>query len=195
MSRPQHSKAVRLRLAPVVIGLGAVVALTGCSAGQQAETSQQVANIEGANAEAKNMAVRDAKLAFPEKGAVYPKGSSAPVDVVLINEAPTSDRLLEVSSPYAASARVSGDTTIPGRTRLYSDGEAAGSTEPSSAQQQQGGPVTKPQVNITLTGLTQDIRPGTVIPVTFTFERAGEVTVQVPIAPSPKPRPEHGSPL
>lgn len=204
MSRPQHNKAVRLRLAPVAIALGAVVGLTGCAAGQQAETSQQEADIPGNNAEVKNMAIANATMTYPRGEAVYPKGATAPIDVVLINEALQSDRLLSVSSPYAASGRISGTTTIPGGTRLYSDGVPPGSAPgPRPAAEPGGsgpldpapvGPVQRPQVNIALVGLTQPIRPGVTIPITFTFARAGATTVQVPIGPSPEERPEHGSP-
>ncbi len=204
MSRPQHTKAVRLRLAPAVLGLGAVVALTGCAAGQQAETAKQVAAIFGANGDVKNMAVRNATMTFPSGEPVYPKGATAPIDVVLINEALADDRLVGVRSSYAASARVSGQTVIPGGTRLYSDGlppgvspESKAGSEPAQsgpADPPPVGPVQRPQVNIALVGLTQAIRPGVTIPVTFTFAKAGSVTVHVPIGPSPEPRPEHGSP-
>ncbi len=201
MSRPQYNKAVRLRLAPVVIGLGAVMALTGCSAGQDADTSEVNAAVFGDNVQAKSIAVRDAVLAFPEGEAHYPKGSSAPMDVVLINKANAVDRLIGASSPYAESVRITGETTIPGGTRLHSNGESPESQEststaqqPSSASEQPSGPVQRPQVNITLVGLTQTIRPGTVVPVTLKFQQAGEITAQVPIGPSPESRPEHGSP-
>ncbi|MBA8826599.1 hypothetical protein FHX42_003978 [Saccharopolyspora lacisalsi] len=203
MSRPQYNKAVRLRLAPVVIGLGAVMALTGCSAGQDADTSEVNAAVFGDNAQAGSMAVRDAVLAFPGGEAHYPKGSSAPMDVVLINKANAVDRLIGASSPYAKSVRITGDTTIPGGTRLHSNGESpkrqqstSATRQPTSAaeQPQQTGPVQHPQVNIALVGLTQTIRPGTVVPVTLRFRQAGEITVHVPIGPSPESRPEHGSP-
>ncbi|MDR7301657.1 hypothetical protein [Haloactinomyces albus] len=205
MSRPQHSKAGRLRLAPVAIALGATVALTGCAAGQQAETSEENAAIFGENAEVRNMAVRDATFTFPEGEPVYPAGATAPIDVVLVNEqALRSDRLLSVSSPYADSGRVTGTTVIPGGTRLYSDGVPPGAspqppTPPDKAASgpadpEPVGPVQRPQVNIALVGLTQAIRPGVTVPVTFTFEQAGSVTVQVPIGPTAEPRPGHGSP-
>lgn len=199
MSRPKHTKATRLRLAPAVLGLGAVVALSGCATGQQAETSEQTAAIYGANGNVKHMAVRNATLTFPDGEPYYPKGSTAPVDVVLINEAMQQDRLVEVSSSYAASAKISGKTTIPGGTRLYSDGVRAGQSsdyKPTSLSEGAGpadpkpvGPVQRPQVNISLVGLTQNIRPGVTIPVTFTFARAGSTTVYVPIGPSGEPRP------
>ncbi|RCW40148.1 hypothetical protein DFQ14_11227 [Halopolyspora algeriensis] len=195
MSRPQHSKAGRLRLAPVAIALGAVVTLTGCAAGKQAETADETATVYGDNVSTQNMYVRDATLAYPEGEPVYPAGSTAPVQAVLINQKPQQDRLLSVSSPYANSTEIGEPTVIPGGTRLYVGRETATTGQPDTQTQfAQNGPVQKKRVEIRLVGFTQPIRPGVTIPVTFTFAQAGSVTAQVPIGPSPEPRPEQGSP-
>lgn len=211
MSRPQHHKAVRLRLASAALGLGAVIALTGCSAGQMTETDTQVAAIDGGNGEVNGLAIRDATLTFPPKDSAYPAGSSAPLRLVLSNETSTNDRLVQVTSPYAASAQLGGKTDLPGRTSLHALGEPASGSQQSTGQQpggqqstgqqpgQQpsgqnqpapGGAAGQPEVEITLNGLTQEIRPGVTVPVTFVFEKAGPVTVQVPIGADPSPRPE-----
>ncbi|WP_235877030.1 copper chaperone PCu(A)C [Saccharopolyspora terrae] len=182
MSRPQHLKAVRLRLIPAALGLGAVVALAGCSAGQITETDTQVAAVNGGSGDAKQVAVRNATLSFPTEGAFYRAGSSAPLELVLSNEGP-NDKLVQVTSPYAASAQVSGISDLPSRTALHATGSSA---QPTSAGQR--------TVQITLNGLKQDITPGVTIPVTFVFAQAGQVTVQVPIGEDHNPRPEHGSP-
>lgn len=194
MSRSQHSKAVRPRLVPAVVGFGAVVALSGCATGPQAETSQQVATVAGASANAKTMAVRNATLGFPDGAdgaAVYEKGSSAPIDAVLINESEQSDQLARVSSSYAQSAEITGTKTIPGNQRLYAVEEQGGSTEELTAAEAANDE--RETVRISLNGLSQDIYPGTTIPVRFTFAEAGSVTLHVPIGGSPEPRPEHGS--
>lgn len=197
MSRPQHHKAVRLRLASAALGLGAVITLTGCSAGQMTETDTQVAAIDGGNGEVNGLAIRDATLTFPPKDSAYPAGSSAPLRLVLSNEASTSDRLVQVTSPYAASAQLGGKTDLPGRTSLHALGEPTSGSQQSTGQhpggQNQpapGGSADQPEVEITLNGLTQEIRPGVTVPVTFVFEKAGPVTVQVPIGADPSPRPE-----
>ena len=188
MSRPQHHKAVRLRLASAALGLGAALALTtGCSAGQSTETETQVAAVNGATGNADGIAVRNARLDFPAQGRTYPAGSSAPMKAVLANDSDQADRLVEVRSSYAKSARISGETSLPGDTGLRAYGE-------SGAAQQPSGQVPPPEVDlrevgITLQGLTQEIGPGVTIPVTFVFEKAGEVKVQVPIGTDPHPRP------
>ncbi|RRO17369.1 copper chaperone PCu(A)C [Saccharopolyspora rhizosphaerae] len=168
---------------PAALGLGAVVALAGCSAGQVTETDTQVAAVNGGSGDAKQVAVRNATLAFPPQGAFYRAGSSAPVQVVLSNEGP-NDKLVQVSSPYAASGQVSGTTDLPSNTALHATGPSA---QPASTGER--------TVQITLNGLKQDITPGVTIPVTFVFAQAGQVTVQVPIGEDHHPRPEHGSPV
>jgi copper(I)-binding protein len=43
-------------------------------------------------------------------------------------------------------------------------------------------------VKIVLKGLKKPLRPGQTIRVTFLFEKAGELTLELPIAASPEPR-------
>lgn len=183
MSRPQHLKAVRLRLIPAALGLGAVVALAGCSAGQVTETDTQVAAVNGGSGDVKDVAVRDATLTFPSEASFYPAGSSAPMELVVSNQGP-DDELVSVSSPYAASAKVSGDTSLPTNTALHAVGENEDLAPGENAR----------IVDITLQGLKQQISPGVTVPVTFSFAKAGQITVQVPIGQDDTPRPEHGNP-
>jgi hypothetical protein len=183
VSRSQHLKAVRLRLIPAALGLGAVVALAGCSAGQVTETDTQVAAVNGGSGDLNGIAIRNATFTFPSPEAHYAAGSSAPVQAVLTNVGP-DDKLVQVSSPYAASATLGGDTSLPSRTALHATGGAE--------QVQQAETHADRNVEITLNGLKQDITAGVTIPVTFVFEKAGAVTVQVPVGPDHAPRPEHG---
>ncbi|MFR9728507.1 copper chaperone PCu(A)C [Saccharopolyspora sp. MS10] len=181
MSRPQHHP-FRARLTSAALGLGALVALAGCSAGQVTETDTQVAAVPGGSGDAGGIGVRNATLSFPETGARYPAGSSAPLAGVLINDTGELDRLVRVSSTYARSAQVGEETTLPSRSALHAYG---------SEEVHAGGPEQR-QVSITLQGLTQDITPGVTIPVTFEFEKAGPLTVQVPIGEDSTPRPDTG---
>ncbi|GAA4853057.1 copper chaperone PCu(A)C [Saccharopolyspora rosea] len=187
MSRPQHHKAVRLRLIPAALGLGTVVALAGCSAGQVTQTDTQVAAVNGGNGVVKQIAIRDAQFTFPASGSDYRAGSSAPLELVLSNQG-QDDKLVSVSSPYAASGTVGGTTDLRQGTALRAYGAQP---QPDQAQQAATGERT---VDITLNGLKQNITPGVTIPVTFTFQNAGPVTVQVPIGKDHRPRPEHGAP-
>ncbi|GAB3282401.1 copper chaperone PCu(A)C [Parasphingorhabdus pacifica] len=192
MSRPQHHKAVRLRLASAALGIGAAIALTGCSAGQVTETDTQVAAVDGASGETNGIAVRDAQLTFPSHGRTYPKGASAPMQLVLVNANLEADRLVGVNSPYAQSVELGGKTDLPGESALHAQpdvpGTAGQAPQPATAESGQR------EIKLTVQGLTREIGPGVTIPVTFKFQHAGEVTVQVPIGADPHPRPEgeHG---
>ena len=189
MSRPQNPKVVRQRFASTALGIGAVLTLAGCGASQTSQTADQVSAVNGAQGDARAVAVRDVQLAFPQGDAVYRSGSSAQLQGTVANGGPTDDRLVQVSSPFAASAAVSGKSEIPSRTSLtltQSPGEGQASV--------QGGPSSQPTARVELQGLKQDVRPGVTVPVTFTFEKSGSTTVQVPLSTSPQERPEHGSP-
>lgn len=185
MSRLQHLRSVRW--APVVVGVSAVLALTGCSAGQVTETDTQVGAVGGGSGnvmvnDESAIAVRNATLAYPENGDLYRQGGSAPLQTVIVNTSNRNDQLVGASSPYANSVRIGGTTELPAGSTL----RAFGRTNPSV----QGTPSDRPTVDIAVQGLTQDIRPGVTIPVTFQFAQAGQTTVQVPIGPSPEERPD-----
>ncbi|MHA6798107.1 copper chaperone PCu(A)C [Bounagaea algeriensis] len=196
MIRPQHHKSARLRLVPaaLALGLGAAVVLGGCSAGQNAETQEQVAAVNGASKDQGDIAIRDAQFTFPQTGTVYPEGSSAPIQLMIANSGETADRLVGASSPYAASVNVSGTTELPGDTALHAYGEQPQGGGADSGYQQPTANPDQREVAITVNGFTEEIGPGVTIPVTFRFDRAGEVTLQVPIGQDHRPRPEHGSP-
>lgn len=202
MSRPQHHIAPRARLASAALGLGAVIALAGCSAGQVTETDTQVAAVSGGSGDVNNVGVRNAMLTFPEGQSRYTAGSSAPLQAVLINDGAQDDKLVQANSPFAQSVQIGQTTDLPAHTSLHALGQPQESSQPSEGAQPaqqpeqqpaQGSATSQRQVSITLNGLTQDITPGVTVPVTFVFAKSGPVTVQVPIAHDEGPRPEHGT--
>lgn len=187
-----RDKAVRTRSVTTALGLGAVLAVAGCSAGQETQTSSQVAAVNGAHGSAQSIDVRNVQLAFPEGSSSYPVGSSVPIEGGLVNTSQQSDRLLDVTSPYAASAQVDGTTVLPGESNLWATGRTSGGGQQASSAP--GTPSENPAVQITLRGLNHELRPGLTVPVTFVFEKAGPTTIQVPLTVSDEDRSEHGSP-
>ncbi|SHE75316.1 copper chaperone PCu(A)C [Streptoalloteichus hindustanus] len=220
----QRPKANRLRLVPVALGLGAALALAGCSSGQITQTDTQVAAVNGAEAVRGSITVRGAQLAYPTGKGLYAEGSDAPLIINIVNTGDNPDKLLSVSSPDAAAGKVEGSTDLPGHFALAtelrdSDGQGgqAQSTPPKATAtgvpgQQTGGtgaPTTgtptagaptgatgatgvgrtEPgKVKITLTGLKREVGPGQTVKVTFVFEKAGEVTLDLPIGAPAAPR-------
>lgn len=249
--RPTAS--IRPTGATLVIGamIGAV-AVAGCGAGQITQTSEQVAAVQGASADAGPIAVRDVAIEYPEaEGAeptadVYAEGDDAPLRMTIVNTGATADRLVSASSPAAGSVAITGDTEIggdqavvvaglpeappaplpaptlapsgtaaPGPTaRPTPTGTPTGTAGPTPTVAPTGPPspgAPQPSVGpdpgeggfdpagpgqgtvedpaaidkgtqVVLVGLTDDIRSGLTYPLTLTFERAGTVTVDVPVA-------------
>ena len=135
--------------------------LVGCSAGQISQTADQVAAIDGANATAGQVSVLNAHLAETD-AAGYPAGGSARLQFWLANAALTGDQLLSISSPVASGVDAQLPLEVAAQSRADFQSESA--------------PV------VQLTGLTQEVRYGFSVPVVFQFEKAGEISVNVPIA-------------
>ena len=155
MTRPGRRPAPRgARRGPVrVIVVGAVVgmALAGCGAGQIAQTAYQANASGGATVTLNGIAVRDAQIAYGgpvEAENVYSVGESAPVDMYIVNQSPTNDRLLSATSPVAASVEVSGQTDLPASLLMIVGGSAAGTagqTQPGASE-----PAAEPPLDTTL---------------------------------------------
>lgn len=120
-STVRRTRGARLAaLAPSILGLGlAAVVLTGCGAGQVAQTDSQQPAINGASGTVGAIAVRNAELQFPDnpQGVLTP-GSNVPLIVTIINTGVTADELTGVSSPAAQSVTIDGSASgtkdIPG---------------------------------------------------------------------------------
>ena len=246
------------------------LALAGCGAGQITQTSSQASGVGGASANVGQIAIREAAFAFAGDGktaAIYQQGSEAPLSMTVVNFGGQVDKLTNVSSPAAESARITGDATIAsGRVLLVEGlpaGEPAGApgaaapgatTGPGASAQATAGPGASAQATpapgasaqatpapgaeatpgpteqassaptaganpgsrpapatagpeaaataaagaaapssgvvtpgttraqVVLTGLKSDLQVGPTYPVVLTFERAGSVTLQVPVA-------------
>jgi len=124
---------------PTVLGIGLAVVLTGCGAGQITQTDTQSSGVNGANANAGPIALRDVQLAAPNNTpGAYPPGANAVLVATIVNTGLTSDTLVGVTSPVAANVLINGSPTggasLPGNFAVASgqDPDDATSTEPSS---------------------------------------------------------------
>ncbi len=174
------------------------LALTGCGAGQVAGTAGQLANSAGSNVQVGSIGVRDGVIVFAEQpvegGAVYAGGTDAPLSMTIVNEGAEADRLVSATSIWAGEVAVSGATEIPGGRALVVEGDTAVTGGEASG----GSPTAGPNVaaeeglaaQMTLVGLLDDIRAGGTYEVVLTFERAGELRLQVPVGSASEPREE-----
>ncbi|MEJ8279529.1 copper chaperone PCu(A)C [Pseudonocardia spirodelae] len=167
------------RPARTLAGVAGAVALTGllvsgCGAGQIAQTAEQVAAVNGINATVGSVDVRDVQIAYPSApagpDALYRQGGSAPLQGTFVNTGSVADRLVSVSSPAASSVRIEGDAVMPQDVALVSPGGL------------QLAPTNSKRVQLVAEGLTRAVPAGAQIPMTFVFERAGSVTLTVPTA-------------
>lgn len=139
------------------------VAITSCSAGQLAQTSLQVGSVGGVPAEVGDLSLRNVQLEYPSAG-TYQAGDDANLEFVVVNNNVTEDdRLVSVSSSAAASGEVGqGDSPV--------DLPASSLTQFTDAQP-----------SASLLDLTDGLDATVTIPVTFTFARAGAITILVPV--------------
>jgi copper(I)-binding protein len=143
--------------------------------------------------------------------AIYPVGGNAPLQMVIVNSGAEVDRLVAASSPVAESVQISGVLRIPGGQALDIEGApasaapapaegtpapapgAAPAEEQPAAEAPAGAepaPVAAPPAaeappgagSIVLTGLREDVQAGLTYPLILTFERAGELRFDVPVA-------------
>jgi copper(I)-binding protein len=103
---------------------------------------------------------------------------------------PTTSQSAPPGSPTTTAT--SPTTTATSPTTTATSALTSSPVTPSMPAGPVTGPSGEPTLTITLTGLKQVMTPGVTIPVTFVFERAGAVTVQVPIGDDPSPRPGSG---
>jgi copper(I)-binding protein len=189
-------------LAGVIAGVGVVVAVSACSAGQITQTSSQVAAVPGANADAGSVALRDLVVAYNGPQG-YAQGASAPLVVRIFNNGQTAVQLVGATAEGAASgvtltggtqAQTESQNTSPSPTATGTASPTATAT-PSPAQNgEQKFSVEIPPVSyvllvpgsgqyLQLTGLTNAIIPGQSVPVTFSFSDGSSVKVDVPLVP------------
>ena len=81
------------------------VALAGCAAGQQAQTAEQRPTVNGANVKLGALSLLDVALEYPADG-VYEKGSDARLRMTVVNDATSSDALVEVRTDLAERVTV-----------------------------------------------------------------------------------------
>ncbi len=123
------------RLGPVAASAALGLALlTGCAAGQHAQTVEQTPAIDGVQAQAGNIAIRAAGIAAPESGTSYAKGSDAELRMVLVNQGAQPDKLVSVSSPAAAGAELSAGSGSSGS----GSGSGSASASPAASQTSNG---------------------------------------------------------
>ncbi|GGO01916.1 hypothetical protein GCM10010116_03620 [Microbispora rosea subsp. aerata] len=146
-------------LAAVCVAATAVTA--ACGDLKQDYYTQTIPQNEGANANLPGLLLRNAFIIGSLRPA--PPGTDMPMYMMLLNESGRADRLVSVDAGglFREAVLPAGGLEIPG-------GKYVGGTA-------------LPQV--LLAGLTRPLGSGGTIPVTFRFQNAGTVRLEVPVLP------------
>jgi copper(I)-binding protein len=160
-----------LRAATMGVLLLGPLALGACSGGQITQTNTQDRDKAGPQGEVENITLRSILLEYPTSGR-YDEGDDAELTAAIVNTAGEADTLVSIegdafegvraiggdAEPVSDSAGFSTELNVelPGYETVYLGGD---------------GPT------ILLENLTEPLTSGQSIPLTMTFEQAGEVTV------------------
>lgn len=167
-------------VAAVALAAGATLGLAGCGAGQISQTANQASAINGNHADVGPIALRNVHVLYPDSQEYTNKiGGKAVLSFVAANNsASRPDKIEKITTDNATiTITPQSRTEIPGGGALVA---AAKTPAPADQLQSADDPEATP-VLVELTNLKADVSPGLTVPVTFTFEKAGDVTLQVPV--------------
>lgn len=155
-------------------------ALSACGAGQVSQTATQEAAINGVNATLGEIALRNVHIFATQTSAEIQPGRDVELVFVVTNQSTdTPDRLVSVTTDIG-EVDVTGNGEVPAGGVLVvgtPDGQptALGAVEPAETAE-------------AMIALSRPITNGLTYDFTFTFERAGEAVVGVPISAGEAPR-------
>jgi hypothetical protein len=163
--------------------------LTGCSAGQQSQMATQEPAVNGASGGVGTIAVRDVRIRAQVTGAALQPGKSVDLLFVAANQSETdNDRLVSITSDIGPVTVNPVNPEIPAaRTLIVGQPDGVGADAmaalPSAVKANATVKLTEPLAN----ALTYNF--------VFTFERAGQAAIGVPVtAGDAAPRAEQPSP-
>jgi hypothetical protein len=156
-------------MSPRPAALALLLCLSACAADDDTPLEVPGPEVRGGNAGvdepvSDDVTVQDVELAFPEDG-VWSAGEDPELYLGITNTGTDPVTLVDVTGPDFAGVAVDGGALplqVPSNDNLYIGAEGA--------------------PTILLQDLEEDLRSSQSIPVTFTFDDAGEVTVEAVVA-------------
>ena len=176
MNRFKTSLAVRLPARGALVGVAALIAavLTGCGAGQISQMATQEPAVNGNKVSFNNVALRDVRIQATQTGDFLRPGKTVDLVLVAVNQSPdVADRLLGITTDIG-TVTITGDTHIPPSGMLF-----IGTPEGQNAAP---GPLNSNSAAKASVSLAKPISNGLSYNFTFTFEKAGQASVLVPIS-------------
>ena len=168
-------------------GLIGAVALTGCSAGQLSQTASQESAVDGNHTVVSNaalhssVALRNVRIEAQQNADFLRPGTTVDLVLVVINQSPdVTDRLVGISTDIG-KVTVTGDPRLPAGGTLFVGNPNGQNRKAVDAVESAN------SVKATV-ALDKPITNGPNYDFTFDFEKAGSVTLGVPIsAPQGQP--------
>lgn len=173
--------------AALVVAAGALL-LAGCAAGQVASTAEIVPVVDGVSGRVGSVDLRAVAISAPDDRN-WPVGSSAPLQMYVINTASSTDQLVSVTTDQADSVQLVAHGGAAPTGSSVSSGSSASPTGSSATSE----PIVTPpgqsvsvgldpgNPQVVLTDLKSTLFPANTIRITFQFAQAGSVTLPVPV--------------
>jgi copper(I)-binding protein len=159
-------------------GLIGAVALAGCSAGQLSQTASQESAVDGNSAVINNVALRNVRIQAQQNSDFLRPGATVDLVLVVVNQSPdVTDKLVGISTDIG-KVTVTGDPTLPVGGTLFvgtPNGMKKKAADTAAAVE------TAEAVKATVS-LSKPITNGPNYNFTFNFEKAGSVSLAVPIS-------------
>lgn len=174
---PNRSRRAR-RTSPVVVLVVAVVTLLASACGSddlRGEPEFASGAMPGINQRIGDVLLRDVVIQQPAVGEEIPVGGTARLTLVLLNDGTAPDSLVEVRSPISSSTAFLADRN---------DDETFEPVDAIRVPPGAGPPIGAEgfPYYIELRGLNSGLRVGESPVVTFTFEKAGDIELGVPVS-------------
>jgi copper(I)-binding protein len=177
-NRVSSSRSSRRSAKLAVLASGALIgalAMSGCSAGQIAQTSMQQSAVDGNQATVKNVALRNVHIQAVQTGDYLRPGATVDLVLIAVNQSPDiTDKLVGITTDIG-KVTVTGDPTLPASGVLFVGGQNGQTKRADKAVE--SGDTLKATI-----ALSKPITNGPNYDVTFDFEKAGSVSVAVPIS-------------
>lgn len=166
--------------AVAAFGIALALGTTACGAGQISQTNSMEPAVNGNTATLGSLQLRDVQIIYPTEKADEVFGNGGPFEVAfVISNIDTleNDRLVGIDAPKGGSVTITGgDQSIPAGQALRA-GKPVGLLEPEGVEATDE----EERLSVTLDGAGDSVAPGLTTPLTFRFEKSGEITVDTPV--------------
>jgi hypothetical protein len=181
ISLPVRRSARIARIAGAALIALLAALLSGCGAGQISQMSVQEPAVNGNRVMINNVALRDIRMQAVQTGDFLRPGRSVDLVAVAVNQSPdTPDKLVGITSDIG-TVTVAGDARLPASGILFIGKPDGQNVAP--------GPVGSANAVRATVALTKPVTNGLTYNFTFSFEKAGQASVLVPISAGLGPQP------